>query len=107
MDDLRVAAVATPQSTSDQVAESGGGDSGSAACTGGGDRIGGIGNFASKFAFWESGPSTAISVFFPAARRAIAPIVAPPLEQQSVAERKTATDPGGGGGFAAWISNNV
>ena len=83
VDDLCVAAVATPQSTPDQantaaapaptrkpeppavdqlpqrlVAET----RGSAACTGGGDRIGEIGNFASKFPFCESGPSTAILI---------------------------------------------
>ena len=90
VDDLRVAAVATPQSTPDQVeffltiagercgnagfdpeagapcggsaaSVSNGGDSGSAACPGGGDWIGGIGNVAPKFTFGEFGPSAAVS----------------------------------------------
>ena len=91
VDDLWVAAVATPQSTPDQVEvffadcgercgnagsdpEAGapcdgsaasaynGRDSGSAACTGGGDWIGGIGNVAPKFTFVEFGPSAAVSI---------------------------------------------
>ena len=89
VDDLRVAAVATPQSTPDQVevffsiagerygnagsdpeagapcggsaaSASNGGDSGSAACTG--DWIGGIGNVAPKCTFGEFGPSAAVSM---------------------------------------------
>ena len=40
---------------------SNGGDSGSVACTGGSDRIGGIGNVAPKFTFRKFGHSAAVS----------------------------------------------
>ena len=40
---------------------SNGGDSGSAACTGGGDRIGGMRNVAPKFTFGKFCPSAAVS----------------------------------------------